>query len=92
MEIELDANLPLVRGDRIQLQQVALNLMLNAFESMNRKSHRKRCVQIRTGLNDSEVVAAIKDKRSGISVEDAEKVFEPFYTTRAEGLGMGLAI
>lgn len=92
IKLELDPNLPLVRGDRIQLQQVALNLMLNAFESMNRKSHRKRCVQIRTGLNDSEVVAAIKDKGSGISLEDAGKVFEPFYTTRAEGLGMGLAI
>jgi signal transduction histidine kinase len=92
IDLDLDPLLPLVRGDRIQLQQVALNLVLNAFDAMNEQPRRKRCVQIRTGLNNSKVLAAIKDSGIGISVGDVEKVFQPFYTTKTEGLGMGLSI
>jgi two-component system sensor kinase FixL len=92
VDLGLDPRLSLVRGDRIQLQQVALNLVLNAFESMNEQPHRKRCVQIRTGLKDAQVLAAVKDNGVGFSVEDTEEIFQPFYTTKTEGLGMGLAI
>ncbi len=92
IDLDLAPLLPLVRGDRIQLQQVALNLVLNAFDAMNEQPRRKRCVQIRTGLNNAKVLAAIKDSGIGISAGDVEKVFQPFYTTKTEGLGMGLSI
>jgi two-component system sensor kinase FixL len=92
IDIKLDPLLPLVRGDRIQLQQVALNLVLNAFESMDEQPLRKPCVQIRTGLRNSQVLAAVRDNGIGLSEEDAEKIFQPFYTTKTEGLGLGLSI
>jgi len=89
---ELDPMLPLVRGDRIQLQQVALNLILNAFEAMNEQPNGDRQVLIRTGLKDSRVLAAVTDIGNGIPIEDAEKIFKPFYTSKPQGLGMGLSI
>jgi two-component system, LuxR family, sensor kinase FixL len=92
IDLELDPLLPLVRGDRIQLQQVALNLVLNAFDSMGEQARRGRCIQIHTCLKDSQVLAAVKDNGIGLSVVDAEKIFQPFYTTKAKGLGMGLSI
>jgi PAS domain S-box-containing protein len=92
VDLGLDPLLPLVRGDRIQLQQVALNLVLNAFESMNEQPHQKRSVQIRTGLKNSRVFAAVRDNGIGLSAEDVQKIFQPFYTTKTEGLGMGLSI
>jgi len=92
VDLDLDPLLPLVRGDRIQLQQVALNLVMNAFESMNEQPRRKRCVQIRTCLQNSRVLAAVKDNGNGLSVGDTQKIFEPFNTTKAEGLGLGLSI
>ena len=92
IDFELDPLLPLVRGDRIQLQQVALNLVLNAFEAMNERPRGERRVQIRTGLKDSQVLAAVTDNGTGVTTGDAEKVFQPFYTTKTQGLGMGLSI
>jgi PAS domain S-box-containing protein len=92
IDLELDPLLPFVRGDRIQLQQVALNLVLNAFDAMNEQPCRKRCVKIRTCLQNSQILAAVEDNGIGLSEEGAEKVFQPFYTTKAEGLGMGLSI
>jgi signal transduction histidine kinase len=59
---------------------------------MNEQPLRKSCVQIRTGLQNSQVLAAVRDNGIGLSVEDAEKIFQPFYTTKTEGLGMGLSI
>ena len=92
VDLGLDPLLPAVRGDRIQLQQVALNLVMNAFESMNEQPRRKRRVQIRTSLQNSRVLAAVKDNGNGLSVGDTQKIFEPFNTTKAEGLGLGLSI
>jgi len=89
---ELDPMLPLVQGDRIELQQVALNLILNAFEAMNEQPNGDRQVLIRTGLKDSRVLAAVTDNGNGIPIEDAEKIFKPFYTSKPQGLGMGLSI
>ena len=92
IDFELDPLLPLVRGDRIQLQQVALNLVLNAFEAINERPRGGRRVQIRTGLKDSQILAAVTDNGTGVIAGDAEKVFQPFYTTKTQGLGMGLFI
>jgi two-component system sensor kinase FixL len=92
IDLDLDPRLPWVRGDRIQLQQVALNLVLNAFDAMSEQPRRRRRAQISTCFKDSQVLAAVKDNGIGISVGDAEKLFKPFYTTKTEGLGMGLSI
>jgi two-component system sensor kinase FixL len=92
IDFELDPLLPFVRGDRIQLQQVALNLLLNAFDAINGRPRGERWVQIRTGLKDSQVLAAVTDNGTGVITGDAEKVFQPFYTTKDQGLGMGLSI
>ncbi len=92
IDLDLDPLLPLVRGDRIQLQQVALNLVLNAFDSMNERCQRNRYVQISTCLENSQVLAAVRDNGVGISAGDTEKIFQPFYTTKTDGLGMGLSI
>jgi PAS domain S-box-containing protein len=92
IDLDLDPQLPLVRGDRVQLQQVALNLVLNAFDAMSEQPRRKRWVQINTCSKDAQVLAAVKDNGMGIFLGDAEKLFQPFYTTKREGLGMGLSI
>jgi PAS domain S-box-containing protein len=92
LSTELDTRLPLVRGDRIQLQQVALNLILNAFEATNEQPRGQRRVLIRTWQKDSEILAAVSDNGSGIPAEETEEIFKPFYTTKPQGLGMGLSI
>jgi PAS domain S-box-containing protein len=92
IDLEFDPQLPFVRGDRVQLQQVALNLVMNAFDAMSERPRGERWVLIRTGLKDSKVLAAVTDNGMGVSTEDSEKVFQPFYTTKTQGLGMGLSI
>ena len=92
IDLELDPLLPFVRGDRIQLQQVALNLVMNSLEALNERPRAQRWVRIRTGLKDSQVQAAVIDNGTGVSTGDPEKVFQPFYTTKTQGLGMGLPI
>ena len=92
IDLELDPLLPLVRGDRIHLQQVALNLVLNAFDAMNERPSGDRRVLIRTGLKDSQVLAAVTDNGTGICRGETDKIFKPFYTTKPHGLGMGLSI
>jgi PAS domain S-box-containing protein len=89
---ELDPSLPLVSGDRIQLQQVALNLMLNAFEAMNERPNGKRRVLIRAGRKDDQVLVSVADSGKGILIGETEKIFKPFYTSKPQGLGMGLSI
>ena len=90
--LEFEPLLPFVQGDRIQLQQVALNLLLNAFEAMNEHPNKNRQVLLRTGLKDSQVLAAVTDTGNGIPIAEAEKIFNPFYTSKPQGLGMGLSI
>jgi PAS domain S-box-containing protein len=92
IDLELDPLLPSVRGDRIQLQQVALNLMLNAFEAMNELPRVERRVLVRTCRKDSQILAAVGDSGKGVPEGETEKVFKPFYTTKPHGLGMGLSI
>jgi PAS domain S-box-containing protein len=90
---ELADGLPLVRGDRVQLQQVMLNLILNAIEAMSGVREGARDVLIRTEQDGSGgVLVSVRDTGPGLNLESIERVFETFYTTKASGLGMGLSI
>jgi PAS domain S-box-containing protein len=92
ISLELDPRIPPVRGDRVQLQQVVLNLLLNAFDAMSDQPRGERRLWIRTNLEDSVVHAAVKDSGKGVSAAEFENVFKPFFTTKSQGLGMGLSI
>ncbi|THK35574.1 PAS domain S-box protein [Ensifer sp. MPMI2T] len=93
LRTELAQDLPPVEGDRVQLQQVILNLVMNGIESMKKVADRPRELLIRSRLDASGcVLVAVQDAGLGLEPQDAERVFEAFYTTKAEGLGMGLAI
>jgi two-component system sensor kinase FixL len=89
---DLAPDLPSIKGDRIQLQQVVLNLLTNAFEAVCEKPPGERQVCIRSWLEESAVHASISDNGAGIAAEEIKSVFKPFFTTRAQGLGMGLSI
>jgi PAS domain S-box-containing protein len=88
----LAPSLPLVLGDRVQLQQVVLNLVLNACDAMDETSPRERTLTLETTADDELVDVAISDCGVGIPVNQLAAVFEPFVTFRAQGLGLGLAI
>jgi two-component system sensor kinase FixL len=91
--LALDPNVSLVWGDRIQLQQVILNLMVNAFEAMISTAGAKRRLTIKTCIDDKGRVAILaRDSGPGIPTAQFDHIFEPFYTTKPNGLGMGLAI
>jgi PAS domain S-box-containing protein len=93
LETSLDANLTAVDGDPVQLQQVLLNLMINAFDAMRDTPVPSRKVVIATKSNgDGTVCTSVRDYGIGISEEMRERVFDPFFSTKTEGLGMGLAI
>jgi len=82
-----------VKGDRIQLQQVVLNLVANAIEALTEANAASREVTGRTMVaKDGTATISIADSGPGISDEDLKKVFEPFYTTKRQGMGMGLSI
>ncbi|HEY0685656.1 MAG TPA: MASE1 domain-containing protein [Steroidobacter sp.] len=90
-EVRLAANLPDVWADRIQLQQVLLNLILNACDAMRENNPGERYLRISTRLTEEgEIGIEVCDRGTGIG--DLEKIFEPFYTTKQHGLGLGLAI
>ena len=89
---DLGASVPLVLGDRIQIQQVLINSIVNAFDAMKNVSGAKQ-TRVRTRvLREGEVEVSVEDSGPGISPEKVEAIFEPFYTTKPDGLGMGLAI
>jgi signal transduction histidine kinase len=93
LDHNLDRTLPTVMGDEIQLQQVILNLLRNAYEAMRETPHDIRIVRIATRRTDSRMVeVAVTDAGSGIPREDLEHVFDAFHTTSSSGMGMGLAI
>jgi two-component system, LuxR family, sensor kinase FixL len=90
---ELTPNLPRVMGDPIQLQQVLLNLISNAEQAMSRVATSRRELIVRTSSDArNRVVLTVEDSGPGFEAGTREKVFQPFFTTRAEGIGMGLAI
>jgi len=93
IRLELAADLLKVRGDRVQLQQVVLNLVLNGLEAMREPGPGDRTLVIRTARDGAATVAvAVQDSGIGIDEKELDRLFQPLYTTKAEGLGMGLAI
>jgi signal transduction histidine kinase len=90
---ELGADVPSVVGDRIQLQQVILNLILNAKDAMSEEQLHPAELLITSRKNESgEVVIAVQDSGKGLDPQDAERIFDPFFTTKSEGMGLGLSI
>jgi len=93
IETELVPGLPIVLGDRVQLQQVLLNLMLNALDAMNKAKPDLRKIVIKAeNEKDGGVRVSVRDFGAGIDETHREKLFEPFHTTKPGGMGMGLAI
>jgi PAS domain S-box-containing protein len=93
LEFEPDDRLPFVVADRVQLQQVILNLLLNSSEALMDVSGDMRKITIQVSQKDTHnITVAIKDNGPGIDEQNIDHLFEPFYTTKKEGLGMGLAI
>lgn len=91
--LELDENLPPVRGDKVQLQQVVLNLLLNAFDAMKECPASAREVKLWSERNAVGLIqVAVSDRGSGLTGDKLDQIFKPFYTTKGEGLGMGLSI
>ena len=93
LRTELASALPPVLGDRVQLQQVVINLVMNALEAMAPVTDRPRDMLIRSHQDDAnEVLVAVRDSGMGIDAEDAERLFNAFFTTKPSGMGMGLSI
>jgi len=93
LQTQLADGLPLVQGDRIQLQQVMLNFILNAVEAMSGSSETTRQLLIRTERDGPDgVLVAVEDSGPGIKPESLDRLFDPFYTTKPGGMGMGLSI
>ena len=93
VRIQLDATLPLVRADQVQLQQVFCNLIINASEAMTRVTCREHTMQISTCHQEgSGIYATVMDSGEGFDGDDPERVFRPLVTTRPEGMGIGLSM
>jgi PAS domain S-box-containing protein len=93
LKMNLAASLPRVSGDRIQLQQVILNLVMNGIEAMNTVTDRPREMVIRSSPHESDqLLVAVQDSGIGIDRQNLDKIFDTFYTTKSQGMGMGLAI
>jgi C4-dicarboxylate-specific signal transduction histidine kinase len=93
LQTQLSDELPLVLGDRIQLQQVILNLVMNGIEAMSQVTDQSRDLLIRSCEYESDkVLVAVQDSGIGIDSQNLEKIFDTFYTTKSQGMGMGLAI
>jgi signal transduction histidine kinase len=92
VEVELDEHLPLVNGDRVQLQQVLVNLITNAIDAMAEKKW-PRILRIESAVQEpSGVLISVADTGKGIDPEIVDRIFNPLFTTKPDGMGMGLAI
>jgi signal transduction histidine kinase len=93
VDTQLAGELPLIQCDRVQLQQVMLNLVVNAIQSMGGVDDGNRELHIRTESIEPEgVCVAVRDTGHGLRPESLPRLFEPFYTTKPDGMGMGLSI
>ena len=92
VETELEGSLPPVLGDKVQLQQVVLNLILNAADAMSHNPPEHRKIILRTGVKDNRIRVTVRDFGPGIDKVNLERIFQSFFTTKRTGLGMGLAV
>jgi PAS domain S-box-containing protein len=92
LRTELRPELPPVLGDRVQLQQVLMNLIMNGIEAMNVILDRPRVLLIRSEARESGLEVAVKDSGTGLDPQHLERIFDTFFTTKASGMGMGLSI
>jgi C4-dicarboxylate-specific signal transduction histidine kinase len=93
LRLELAEDLPLVTGDRVQLQQVILNLLRNASDAMSEVDDRPRLMLIRTERDeDDRARLTVKDAGVGFDPQGADRLFKAFYTTKADGMGIGLSV
>jgi len=92
LRTDLASDLPPVQGDPVQLQQVLINLTMNAVEAMRSSTGRTRELLIRSGRSPEGVLVQVQDSGPGIDAELTDRIFEPFFTTKMEGIGMGLSI
>jgi two-component system sensor kinase FixL len=92
LDVDLASGLEPVLGDRVQIQQVVLNLLLNAFDAVQECQGDDRQVRLRTSAQDSAAVVEVSDYGSGLPDEALALIFEPFFTTKRDGMGLGLWI
>jgi PAS domain S-box-containing protein len=92
LQIELQRRLPRVVADRVQLQQVFLNLITNAIEAMSSVENRERSLLVKSELRGSDVIIMIEDSGPGIDPNDIDGIFDAFFTTKPHGMGLGLSI
>jgi C4-dicarboxylate-specific signal transduction histidine kinase len=93
VDIRLDDTLPLVAADKVQMQQVICNLVSNAIDAMEPVKDRSRILCVKSAVDGSgDVLIAIEDTGTGIRADDIDRIFSKFFTTKAHGMGMGLAI
>jgi signal transduction histidine kinase len=91
--VQVPPQLPAVYGDRVHLQQVLLNLILNGMDAMNATPKLERRLTVRASeTKDGSLLVAVSDCGTGIALEEIVRIFEPFFTTKPDGMGMGLAI
>jgi PAS domain S-box-containing protein len=93
IRVELHQELPRVMADRVQLQQVLINLIMNAIEAMSSVANRERSLLVKSELHgERDVLIAIEDSGPGIDPNDMDRIFDAFFTTKAHGMGLGLSI
>ena len=92
LHLQLDNNIPHVKGDKVQLQQVVLNLVMNAIEAMTTMKDRRRVLAIKSAVEDGDVRVTVQDSGPGLDAATTERIFDPFFTTKPDGMGMGLSI
>jgi PAS domain S-box-containing protein len=93
VQADLRSKLPTIMADRVQLQQVVLNLVMNGIDAMRAVTDRPRVLTVRSQLNDQgNIVVNVADSGVGLDPASRDRIFESFFTTKPEGMGMGLAI
>jgi signal transduction histidine kinase len=92
LRTDLGVDLPRVSGDRVQLQQVVINLVMNGIEAMRSIVNRPRALFVKSAANHNGVLIQVQDSGVGLDLQQAERIFEPFVTSKPDGIGMGLSI
>jgi len=92
VQTDLAPDVPNVFGDRVQLQQVLLNLILNGIDAMRTITHRPRELRIKSAKHPDGVLIQVHDSGDGVNPEQANHIFEPFFTTKPQGIGIGLSV